>query len=302
MKHQRQVTREISYAPSVQNKAGRVLVRVLENSTGRLKLIKRANGYENDVLAGEDFWSVMVDRYGLDLRLLDGALEAIPKTGPLILVSNHPFGILDGLMMGHILQQVRGDFRILANSVFTKSQDLNRIVLPISFDENKDAVRLNLKTRATALKYLENGGAMGVFPGGTVSTSATHFSKPMDPAWRSFTAKMIAKSGATVVPIYFHGANSRLFQIASHLHTTLRLGLLIHEFKTKIDAPVEVSIGAPISPERLAEFGGASKDLMDFLRKETYDLSPLSNNSCEYGYEFEEKHRRPEQGQKRSKG
>ena len=188
------------------------MIRTVENATGRLRLIKRAAGYHDDVARGEDFWEVMVRRYGLSLDVVGGALANIPADGPLVVVANHPYGILDGLMLGHILSQRRaGEFRILAHRVFRKAEDLDRVILPISFDETKEAVALNLETRKAALSYLAEGGAIGVFPGGTVSTSLKPFSRPMDPGWRSFTAKMIAKSGATVVPIYFDGANSRLF-------------------------------------------------------------------------------------------
>ncbi|MEL7089420.1 MAG: acyltransferase, partial [Planctomycetota bacterium] len=100
---------------------------------------------------GRDFWQVMVERYGLSLEVIGGSLENIPSTGPLILVANHPYGILDGLMMGHILSRIRGDFRILANSVFKKAEDLNKVILPISFDESKEAVRLNVERRRVAL-------------------------------------------------------------------------------------------------------------------------------------------------------
>src|SRR6056297_392020 len=114
----------------------------------------------------------MVARYGLSLEVTRGALANIPQTGPLVLVANHPYGILDGLMMGHILRQTRGDFRILANSVFKRAEEVNRIVLPISFEDTKDALALNIQTRRDALAYLGQGGAIGVFPGGTVATGA----------------------------------------------------------------------------------------------------------------------------------
>ncbi|MFN7053842.1 MAG: 1-acyl-sn-glycerol-3-phosphate acyltransferase, partial [Gemmobacter sp.] len=196
---QQDVAREISYASSASSRAGATLIRVLENATGRLSLIRRAAGYEDEVASGRSFWDVVPERYGLSLDVVGGAVSNIPATGPLVLIANHPYGILDGLMMGHVLDRVRGDFRILANSVFRRAEALNRVVLPISFDETKEAVKLNLETRAEALRYLGQGGAVGVFPGGTVSTSAKPFSsRPMDPGWRNFTAKMIAKSDATV--------------------------------------------------------------------------------------------------------
>lgn len=289
---QRQVARDISYAHSAATRSGRTLIRLMENASGRIGLIRRVEGYEQDVAQGRDFWSVMVDRYGLSLDVVAGSPENIPKTGPLIAIANHPFGILDGLMMGHLLSSLRGDFRILAHRVFRKAEDLNRVILPISFEETRAAVQQNLETRKEALSYLKQGGAIGIFPGGTVSTSARPMSLPMDPGWRSFTARMVAKSGAHVVPIYFDGHNSRLFQIASHCHPTLRMGLLINEFARRVDRPVRVAIGQPIPPAELRARAGDAKAMMDFLRKATYELSPTPLKSYDYGYEFEEKHRR----------
>ena len=291
MPSRRHVVRDITYANSAATKPGRAMIRLMENTTGRLRLIKRADGYESEVAAGRDFWAVMVDRYGLTLDVVGGSLDNIPRTGPLILIANHPYGILDGLMMGHILSITRGDFRILAHRVFRKAEDLNRIILPISFDETKEAVKTNIETRKESLRYLGEGGAIGIFPGGTVSTAAKPFSRPMDPGWRGFTARMVAKSNATVVPIYFEGANSRLFQLASHIHYTLRMGLLIKEFRKRVDAPVKLVVGQPISREVLDPLAKDSKAMMDFLRKSTYELSPKPLRSYEYGFEFEEKHR-----------
>lgn len=291
MPNQRHIARDISYAHSASSKGGRALIRLMENATGRISLMRRAKGYEQDLARGRDFWQVMVERYGLSPDITRGSLDLIPRTGPLIVIANHPYGILDGLMLGHILSQTRGDFRILAHHVFCKSPDLVRTVLPINFDETKDAVQLNLQTRKTALSYLAQGGAIGVFPGGTVSTARKPFSQPMDPGWRSFTARMVAKSGATVVPLYFDGHTSRMFQIASHLHYTLRMGLLIKEFAKRVDTPVRMAIGDPIPPAEIAARAGDSKAMMDFLRKATYELSPKPLGSYDYGFEFEEKHR-----------
>jgi len=292
MAKQPNAARDISYAATAQTRGGRAVIRTLENVTGRLGLIKRARGYELDVANGQDFWDVIVARYGLSLNVVGGALANIPREGPLILVANHPYGILDGLMMGHMLRHARGDFRIMANSVFHKAEDINRVILPISFEESKDAMRQNLETRREALRYLGAGGAIGIFPGGTVSTAAKPFRKrPLDPSWRNFTARMVAKSGATVVPVFFDGSTSRLFQVASHLHYTLRMGLLLKEFRKCVDRPVDVVIGAPIERHALMARAGDSKAMMDFLRQSTYELSPRPVASCEYGYEFEEKHR-----------
>ena len=140
-----------------------------------------------------------------------------------------------------------------------------------------------------------------MFPGGTVSTANKPFGRPLDPSWRSFTAKMIARSDAHVVPIYFDGANSRLFQLASHLHTTLRMALLIKEFKSRVDAPVRLAVGQPLTRDALNPYLRDPRGMMDFLRAETYKLSSRPIDTSHYGFEFTEVHK-PKSGQKNGHG
>ena len=283
----RQATREISYATSARSRGGKVLIRAVENATGRIGLIRRARGYEDEVGQGRDFWAVMARRYGLSLDVIGGSLEDIPATGPLVVVSNHPYGILDGLAMGLILSgRRRGDFRIIANTVFRRATELERVILPISFDGTREALALNMATRAEALGYLHGGGAIGIFPGGTVSTAARPLSRPLDPAWRTFTAKMILKSNATVVPVYFDGRNSRLFQVASHVHQTLRLALLVREFRARIDTPVRLAVGKPVPGAEIAARAGDARALMDDLRAATYSLDPRGTGPVGLGHDF----------------
>lgn len=280
---------QVSYAKSAQSRSGQAVIKLIENTTGRLHLIQRARDYDAEIAQGHSFWEVMVSRYGLRLDVVSGAIADIPAEGPLVVVANHPFGILDGLIMGYLLSTRRGDFRILANSVFQDAPYLNQIILPISFDNTKDAAKLNLETRAKALEFLKAGGAIGVFPGGTVSTAAKPFQRPFDPSWRRFTARMITKSNATVVPVFFDGQNSRLFQLASHIHYNLRVALLLKEFRRRTDKPVKITIGAAIAPARIAAFSDDAQYMMNFLRNETYGISPRSIGHLTYGLEFEEK-------------
>ena len=291
MKNYRQSTQEISYAYSAQTSSGRALIKILENVTGRASLIKKAQNYELEVASGESFWEVMFQRYGLSLEILDGAFSCIPRDGPLIIIANHPFGILDGLILGYILSKCRKNFKILAHKVFRKSAELDDVILPISFDETKESTKINIETRVSALNFLNSGGAVGIFPGGTVSTSLTPFGVPMDPSWRSFTAKMIIKSEAQVVPIFFEGHNSRAFQLASHIHYNLRMGLLIKEFKSKIGNPVKICIGNPLSDNEIKSRSGNPRILMDFLREETYKLSQNPLKNFDYGFEFESRYK-----------
>lgn len=287
-----QIARDITYAHSASTPAGRLMIRTVENLTGRMALIRRAQGYDRAVAQGADFWREMMQRYGLHIELLGGSFEDVPTTGPLVMVANHPYGILDGLVMGYILSGLRGDFRILAHAVFRKAPDVARVILPMDFSGSAEAQRANIAMRAEAVEYLRGGGAVGIFPGGTVSTAARPFDAPMDPGWRSFTARMIARTGATVVPVWFEGSNSRLFQLASHLHSSLRMALLLREFRARVDRPVRLVVGKPIPAARLAAFGADGKAMMDFLRRTTYELAPTGLDAGRYGYEFEAHHKR----------
>lgn len=283
--HQRagQAHKEISYAFSAQSRAGRAVIRSIENITGRPRLLRMADGYEREVAAGRDFWEVMQERYRLTLDLPGGGLGNMPSEGPLVVVANHPYGILDGLAMGRMLSAIRGDFRILANVVFRRAEDLQRVILPIDFAETKAAQRVNIETRRTALDFLSAGGAVGVFPGGTVSTAAKPFSRALDPPWKPFTARMIAKSGAAVVPVFFDGANSRLFQLASHLNYTLRMALLISEFEARVGGSIRAHVGRPLPPEEIEARRGDAPALMEYLRRETYRLSPRPIDDLSHG-------------------
>ena len=277
------VARDISYATSANGLMGQLFIRSIENITGRIALIKRARDYDIEVAQGRNFWEVMVERYNIKINLIKGTLEDIPKKGPVVIVSNHPFGILDGLLLGYILSKTRNDFKIIANRVFRKAKDLDEVVLPISFEENREGNLQNINTRNEAIRFLKGGGIVGIFPGGTVATSAKLFSRPLDPFWKRFTSKLILKSGATVVPIFFGGSNSRLFQIASHMSYNLRMALLIREFGRKVDRKVDVAIGKKIGSEYLQRYSKDLDGMMEYLRVQSYLLSNDPNQSFENG-------------------
>ena len=277
------VARDISYATSANGIMGQLFIRSIENITGRIGLIKRAKDYDIEVAKGRNFWEVIVERYNIKMNLIKGSLEDIPKKGPVVIVSNHPFGILDGLLLGYILSKTRNDFKIIANRVFRKAKDLDDVVLPISFEENREGNLQNINTRNEAIRFLKGGGIVGIFPGGTVATSAKLFSPPLDPFWKRFTSKLILKSGATVVPIFFGGSNSRLFQIASHMSYNLRMALLIREFGRKVDRKVDVAIGKKIGSKYLQRYSKDLDGMMEYLRVQSYLLSNDPNQSFENG-------------------
>ena len=278
---------EISYAWSAETRPARLVIRAIENLSGRRRLIRRAKDYERDMAAGRDFWAVMQERYRVRLDFLDGAPERIPDSGPTVVVANHPFGILDGLAMGRLLSMRRPDFKIVAHSVFRRAPELNAQLLPIDFADTRAARALNLQTRREALRFLDEGGAIAIFPGGSVSTAATPFGTPIDPRWKNFTATLALHPRAKVVPLYFEGSNSRVFQAVTHVSQTLRVALLINEFRAALARPVRLRLGTPIDRADIEAYRGDAVALMDFLRNSVYGLSGQPFAHLGYGWNGE---------------
>lgn len=278
-----EIARDVTYSFAASTRAGKAVIKSIENLTGRPRLLKLAKGYQEEVASGRNLWEVLVERYRIRIDFVGEGLGNIPADGPLVAVANHPYGILDGLALGRILSAARGDFKIIAHMVFKRAKDLDRVILPIGFDDSKETLAQNIQTRKDAMTYLARGGCIGIFPGGTVSTSAKLWGRAMDPVWKTFTAKMIGKSGATVVPIYFEGQNSRLFQIASHLNQTLRTALLINEFESRVGDSIRVNVGRPLPAAEIAARSRDARALMDYLRIQTYRLSPKPIDDLSYG-------------------
>jgi len=180
--------------------------------------------------------------------------------------------VLDGIVACWIVSQIRTDFKILTNALLNRAEEIKPYLLPIDFEESKAALETNLKSRAESKTLLEKGGVLIIFPGGTVSTTPTVLArKAKDPEWKNFTASMIQRGKAPVVPIFFAGQNSRLFQVASHLSMTLRLSLLFKEVHDRIGGALQFRIGKRIPYEELALIKDRTK-LMEFLRDKTYAL------------------------------
>lgn len=246
----------------------RAVIHGIEQLTGKPRLWRLYADYCSGPAAG-DFFAEAVDRLSLDLSLDRRSLARIPREGPLVVVANHPFGVVDGIVLGYLLSRVRRDFRIVVNSVLYRLPELQPFLLPVDFAGTREAQGVNLATRRQALADLAAGHAIAIFPGGTVSTAASPLGRAVDPEWKPFVGRLVQQSRATVVPVFFEGQNSRLFQLASHLSMTLRLSLLFREVVNKIDRELRVSIGAPLGFAQLAHFENR-RALTEHLRAVTY--------------------------------
>ncbi len=264
---------EFSYVTEGDGRLRRTVIRSIERLTGQPKLRRMYLDNQANPRAGESFWDAAIRHLKLNVRYNEDGFRKVPKTGPLVVVANHPFGVLDGIVISYLISKVRSDFRILTNSVLYRAPEIRPYLLPIDFSENEIALRTNLKTRADARNHLANGGTIIVFPGGTVSTvPKPYHRRAVDPTWKPFTSQLILKGGAPVVPIYFDGQNSRLFQLASHLSPTLRLSLLFNEVHRRIGTRVDMVVGGLIAHSELAQYKDRV-ELMAFLKRKTYALA-----------------------------
>jgi putative hemolysin len=211
---------------------------------------------------------------GLEVNLaLSAADEArIPASGPLIITANHPFGGLDGIAAIDTIGRRRRDLRLLANPGLAAVEALAALVIPVDPFGGAAATRANGKGMREALRWVRSGGVLLIFPAGEVSNLDLRARRITDRAWNPTAARLIRLAGAAVTPMYFHGANSALFQLAGIVHPRLRTLLLPRELSNKVGARVVVRIGESLPAAKLA----ACKDdteLAAQLRLRTYLLA-----------------------------
>ena len=263
-----------SYADPTYSALKRRLIRLVEVATGQRTLKRLYLEGRRHPVAGESFFQSAVRRLGLDVRYDARALAAAPRTGPLVVVANHPYGVLDGIVVSWLVETIRSDFLVLTNAVLLRAPELQPFLLPVDFSGTDEALRTNLTSRATARAHLDKGGCVVVFPAGGVSTAPDRLGRrpAVDAPWQPFVAQLIQRGAAPVLPICFMGQNSRLFQIASHLSQTLRIALIFREVKNRMGTPMPVAIGPVISNAALRAFKDRQA-LADHLRERTYALA-----------------------------
>ena len=200
--------------------------------------------------------TVLADTVLADTLLADTLLESsvpslqhIKHEGPLLFLANHPFGILDGLILCNLVAELAGDFRVVINSLLCQDRDLAPYFLPIDFAGTREAERRNIRTKQLAGDALNDGIPLILFPSGTVST-ATHrgFGPVKDTHWTTFAAKLVLRYQPTIVPVFFHGQNSRAFHIASHIAEPLRMAMLMHEALRRFNTTIHVDVGEALEP------------------------------------------------------
>ncbi|PZR00031.1 MAG: acyltransferase [Cereibacter sphaeroides] len=240
---------DLSYARPEQSWFRRTLIRLVERASGKSKLERiYANWLAQPRDPQEPIFSAAIRMLHITPVVVAGSLTGIPRSGPVLVLANHPFGIIDGLLVGHLVALVRPDMKLMVHSLLCQPEEARDVVLPVDFGETEAARRTSLETRRQAAEWLDAGHVLIVFPAGSASTA----DKPLaehatDAAWHPFAVRLAARKGVRTVMMFVHGQNSRLFQIASHLSYPLRVALILRETAKRVGTRVRVAVGPALT-------------------------------------------------------
>ena len=269
-----------TFATAEVNRIGQLFIMITELLTGKLKLKKLYDEYLSENRPPQLFWDDAVTK--LDLKLITNFKKNsyIPSKGKLIIIANHAFGVADGVSICSVLSKVRQDYKMVTHKVLRQADAVKDKILPIDFNETKEALLTNINTRKEAEKVLLNDGVIILFPSGRIATkkNLNKNTKADDGEWKQWVSKLILKTKSPVLPIFFDGQNSQWYHMANKLGLTFRYSLCMYELKRKIGDSINMYFGSIISYEDLAEIGDI-KEITLHLRSVTYSLDPQLNNN-----------------------
>jgi putative hemolysin len=220
-----------------------------------------------------DFSARALAVLGIDVVVPHDALAEVPRSGPVIVVANHPSGALDGLALLTLIRRVRSDVRLMGNRWLRWLPELRECLVPVDvFGAPANAVRRNGTALRSAIQWLSGGGCLGIFPSGEVAHRDLPDGRVIESPWHHTAAELALRTDATVVPMFIAGRNSRLFRVAGRLHPLLRTALLPHELWAKRGSTVSVNVGPSIMPDELSSRADAATRTA-FLRSRVEHLA-----------------------------
>lgn len=227
----------------------------------------------NELYAGMDFCSgpernffqTSLQGLGVEYEFPVEEMNKIPVSGPLVVVANHPFGAVEGLVLGDILTRARQDARLLGNFLLQRIPELSPYIISVDPFGGNDAARGNVRGLLEAIRWLNGGGALGAFPAGEVAHLEFSRRKSGEKTWSRHIGALVRHGRATVLPVFFPGRNSALFNLLGLLDPRLRTAMLPRELVNKRNRKLDVLVGRPIPWARLEQFKDDS-ELADYLR------------------------------------
>jgi putative hemolysin len=229
--------------------------------------------HENDSYSGPAFIDSVLNTLNIKYSVPEDLYERIPLSGPFIIISNHPLGGIDGLLLLKLISAIRPDFKIQGNFLLEHVEPLRDYILPVNPFENFKSVRSSYKGIKGAFRHLSEGKALGIFPAGEVSSYDLKDFTITDREWQDSSIRFIRKAGVPVIPIHFDGYNSSLFYLLGQIHPLLRTAKLPSELLRKSKQTIMIHIGKPIKPVTIATFT-TTTSLSHYLRAKTYSLTP----------------------------
>lgn len=265
---------ELSYANDSDPLFKRMVIRTVEGMSGRKRYVRLYETWRRDVVGKSE------RVFGRMLELIDITLTVrgewppknLPET-PVVIIANHPYGIADGIAILSLAEQLGRPFRILINDQLLKVPEMQPFSLPVSFEETRQALMLNMSTRNEAVRLLKEGVTIVVFPAGGVATAPRGFGMAEDLPWKMFPAKLIQSAKASVIPVYFEGQNGWLFHAVSRFSLTLRLSLLVAEFCRLSGRGIHTRIGDIIHWDDLSTIADR-KDILTRLYEAVFSMAP----------------------------
>lgn len=245
------------------------LIRNLERVTGQPRIKKIYLDYVNDDRPDHLFWQDAVRRLNINVDLNFDLGAYIPAKGRLLVIANHPFGVVDGLILCSELSKIRSDYKIITHEVLRQAPAVMHQILPINFAETADALTTNMNTRKEAMKQLKDDGVLILFPSGAISLAPRVIGKAEDAQWKTFVAKLAQIEDTTILPVFFSGQNSISYMLARKLSQTLGYSLMFREICRMIGQQIKVTIRKPVPNTVLGQFNNRN-DMTEYLRKLTY--------------------------------
>jgi len=267
---------ELSYARPGDHPFKVWLMRSIENLSGRKRLLPFYRRWRDQVADSPPWmWKAALEvlRIRLDIKAPADWQQSIAPDAPLILIANHPFGIADGVALLSLLEQLGRPYRLILHADMMRVPEMRKIGLPIDFSGSKESLQVNLQTRAEVRRLLLDNVVIGIFPAGGVATAEDPLGRAEELPWKKFVARLVRQYRATVVPVHFEGQNSPLFHWISRYSQTLRLSMLIHEFRRRLDSTIPVAIGEPV-PFECLQGAGADGTLLEELYYQVHRLAP----------------------------